>query len=58
VGWFAYVGATTAGYPFGKIAEDYGWGSFFIILLLCALFAFSLLSLVWVPHKRESFPTE
>ena len=41
-----------------SVAEDYGWGSFFIILLLCALFAFSLLSLVWVPHKRESFPTE
>jgi OPA family sugar phosphate sensor protein UhpC-like MFS transporter len=58
VGWFAYIGATAAGYPFGKVAEDYGWSTFFIILLLCAFFAFSLLSLVWIPQKETSLPSK
>ena len=42
VGWFAYIGATAAGYPFGKIAEDYGWNVFFsFIVNLCYLCIFA-----------------
>jgi OPA family sugar phosphate sensor protein UhpC-like MFS transporter len=54
VGTFAYIGASAAGYPFGKIAEDYGWNTFFVLLCGCALFAFLLLSLVWVPQKEAA----
>ena len=58
VGWFAYIGAAAAGYPFGKIAEDYGWSVFFGLLLLCAFLAFSLLSMVWVPKKEKILSSE
>lgn len=58
VGWFAYVGATAAGYPFGKIAQDYGWSVFFVLLLVCAFVAFSLLSMVWLPKKENILPAK
>jgi len=54
VGWFAYAGAAAAGFPFGKLAEDYGWNTFFVTLLGCALVAFLLLSLLWAPQKEAS----
>lgn len=53
VGCFAYIGATAAGYPFGRITQDYGWQMFFVILLVCATCALSLLSLVLLPEKRK-----
>ena len=28
-GWFSYIGAASAGYPLGKITQDYGWEGFF-----------------------------
>ena len=37
IGWFAYVGAAVAGFPFGKIIEDYGWDVFFTTLGLCSV---------------------
>ena len=58
VGWFAYIGATAAGYPFGKIAEDYGWNTFFMLLVACALVALSLLSLTWMPKSKKVLSSE
>lgn len=54
VGWFAYIGAASAAYPFGKLLDIHGWDAFFILLLICALCAFGLLSLVWAPQKEKS----
>lgn len=54
VGWFAYIGATAAGYPFGRVVEDYGWNTFFVTLIGCATVAFLLLTLVWAPQKDLS----
>ncbi|MCH9811527.1 phosphoglycerate transporter protein PgtP [bacterium] len=58
VGWFAYIGAASAGYPFGKIAEDYGWNTFFVVLAVCVLLAFALLSLTWVPKRKKVISAE
>ncbi|EPP30922.1 sugar (and other) transporter family protein, partial [Chlamydia psittaci 84-8471/1] len=46
-GWFAYFGAAFAGYPLGKIAQDWGWRGFFIALLGCALLALVLFLPTW-----------
>ncbi len=47
VGWIAYIGAAGAGYPLGRIAQDFGWNGFFCTLSLCALFATLLLIPLW-----------
>jgi MFS transporter, OPA family, sugar phosphate sensor protein UhpC len=43
VGCFAYLGASCAGYPFGKISHLWGWQGFFAFILLAAFLAFVFL---------------
>ncbi|WP_201456565.1 MFS transporter [Chlamydia sp. 17-3921] len=52
-GWFAYFGAAFAGYPLGKIAQDWGWQGFFLALLCCSLIALMLFLPTWnaIEHK-------
>ena len=47
IGWFAYLGAATAGFPFGKITQDWGWEAFFIVLTVCALVSTLCLIPLW-----------
>ena len=47
IGWFGYAGAAAAGFPFGKIAQDYGWGVFFAVLGVCSVMMVLLLLPVW-----------
>ncbi len=47
IGWIAYVGAACAGYPLGKVAHEWGWSGFFIILAACAIISFCLLIPLW-----------
>ncbi len=42
-GLFAYSGAAAAGWPVGKITQDFGWSGFFIILSICALITVAFL---------------
>jgi len=44
-GWFAYFGAASAGYPLGKVAQDFGWQGYFLILCACG----SLTVLLFLP---------
>jgi OPA family sugar phosphate sensor protein UhpC-like MFS transporter len=57
VGCFAYMGAACAGYPLAKIAQTWGWDSYFISVMVCCVIAFLLLiplwSLVSVPRDKE-----
>lgn len=56
-GWFAYFGAASAGYPLGKIAQDYGWPGYFIILSACGLITVLLFLPMWNAsgsHKHVS----
>jgi OPA family sugar phosphate sensor protein UhpC-like MFS transporter len=47
VGWIAYLGAATAGYPISKIAEVWGWHGFFVALGICGGLAVALLVPLW-----------
>lgn len=53
VGWIAYLGAATAGYPITKVTEAYGWYGFFCALGVCGLAASCLLAPLW---KLRSSP--
>ncbi|GAB4186107.1 MAG: MFS transporter [Simkaniaceae bacterium] len=46
-GWFAYVGAAFTGFPLGKIAQDFGWQGFFVLLAACGGIAVLLLLPLW-----------
>lgn len=47
VGWIAYLGAATAGYPISKIAEVWGWYGFFVALGFCGAISVFLLLPLW-----------
>lgn len=47
VGLFAYLGAATAGYPLGKMTQEYGWQGFFITITVCGIVAVGLLLPLW-----------
>ena len=53
-GLFAYLGAATAGYPVGKVAQTYGWAGFFVLLCGCSIIAVSLLLPMWSKRPRLS----
>jgi MFS transporter, OPA family, sugar phosphate sensor protein UhpC len=46
-GWFAYFGAAAAGYPLGKVAQEFGWGGYFLILGICGLVTILLFLPMW-----------
>ena len=52
IGWFGYAGAATAGFPFGKITQEYGWGVFFTVLGVCSALMVLLLLPVWSIKSR------
>jgi len=51
VGWIAYLGAAFAGYPLGKITQDFGWEGFFVTLLACGVISSILLFPLWNVQK-------
>lgn len=52
-GWFAYFGAAFAGYPLGKVAQDWGWHGFFVALLACALIALLFFLPTWNASEQS-----
>jgi MFS transporter, OPA family, sugar phosphate sensor protein UhpC len=47
VGFFAYIGAASAGYPLGLITQVWGWQGFYLALLGCCVLATLLLIPLW-----------
>jgi MFS transporter, OPA family, sugar phosphate sensor protein UhpC len=47
IGCFAYIGAACAGYPLGKITQDWGWESFFIAMVVCCVLSVLCLIPLW-----------
>lgn len=47
VGCFAYMGAAFAGWPLGRITQDYGWKGFFLALIICSFISVILLFPLW-----------
>ena len=55
-GWVAYLGASAAGYPLGRITQDFGWEGFFIVLTVCGVISTVLLLPLWgVSNREEGF---
>lgn len=52
VGWIAYLGAAVAGYPLGRVAEDFGWNGFFWAMVLCCAISMLLLLPLWNITER------
>lgn len=52
VGCFAYMGAAVAGYPFGKITQDYGWNGYFFGMAICSILATLFLLPLWSVCKN------
>ena len=57
-GWWAYLGAATAGYPVTKIAEIFGWQGFFITLAICGVVAAFLLVPLWKIKVNPKYAPE
>jgi OPA family sugar phosphate sensor protein UhpC-like MFS transporter len=47
VGCISYIGAAAAGYPLGKIIQEFGWDAFFLSLLICCVASALLLIPTW-----------
>lgn len=47
IGWVAYLGAATAGWPLAKVAEKWGWEGFFILVGLCGVISTLALVPLW-----------
>ena len=57
VGWFAYMGAASAGYPLGKIAQEFGWSGYYLTLSACCVIVFFLLLPFWSVVTATSKPS-
>lgn len=56
-GWFAYFGAASAGYPLGKMAQEFGWSGYFMLLTFCCFITFLLFVPMW-NAKTETATSE
>lgn len=54
IGWIAYIGAASAGYPLGQITQSFGWNGFFITLIGSAAITSLLLLPLW---KAKTAPS-
>ncbi len=55
VGWIAYLGAATAGYPLGKMTQEFGWFGFFVCLAICGGISVTLLLPMWGVKSNPRF---
>ena len=60
VGFVAYIGAATAGWPLGIICQKFGWQGFFMSIGLCGALSVLLLLPLWsigAPGSRKALDT-
>lgn len=53
VGTFAYIGAAVAGYPLGKVTQDWGWDGYFLFMLVCCMISVILLLPMWAVKENK-----
>ncbi len=54
IGWVAYLGAATAGYPLSLITQHLGWEAFFITLMISGVVSVTLLLPLWNVGSKKS----
>lgn len=47
IGWIAYIGSASAGYPLGLVTQVWGWYGFFAVLSACGALSVLLLAPLW-----------
>lgn len=52
VGLPAYLGTAAAGYPLGKMAQEWGWEGFFVTLAICGAVSVFILLPLWSVYSR------
>lgn len=55
IGWIAYLGQATAGFPMGKLCEMAGWQGFFLVLGLCGIAVVMILTPLWSIKSNPKF---
>lgn len=58
VGTFAYLGAAFAGYPLGKVTQDWGWEGFFWFMIASCIISVILLLPLWGTTVNEELAAE
>ncbi len=58
VGWVAYLGAASAGYPLGKMTQEYGWNGCFVVLAICGVVSILLLLPLWNVRSNPKYVEE
>lgn len=54
-GWIAYLGAAGAGYPLGKLTQEWGWDGCFFVLALCGVISAVLLLPLWAIKTNPKY---
>ncbi len=57
-GLLGYFGAASSGYPLGKMAQEWGWYGFFVVLGLCGAIAVLLLLPLWSIKTNPKYMKE
>ncbi len=55
-GWIGYFGGAFAGYPLGKLAQDFGWDGFYYAMAGCCLLSILLLIPLWPAGAPKAEP--
>jgi MFS transporter, OPA family, sugar phosphate sensor protein UhpC len=58
IGWIAYLGAATAGYPLSVVTQYWGWEAFFVVLCISGVIAGSLLIPLWPVRSNPKYSKE
>lgn len=59
-GFIAYLGAASAGYPLGRIAQSVGWEGFFFVMIACCFLSIVFLLPMWgvTENKKNALAKE
>lgn len=57
VGTFAYIGAAVAGFPLGKVTQDWGWEGFFWFMIVCSVISLVSLLPLWGVTQNKRLAT-
>lgn len=56
-GCFGYAGAAVAGYPLGKLIQDFGWNGFYWAMVICCVASILFLLPLWPAQAPKAEPS-
>ena len=58
IGWIAYLGAASVGYPLGKVTQVWGWHGFFVVIGVCGALSVLLLVPLWSVKSHSTLTVD